>query len=299
MFGVPGQIVLFDDAPGAGIDLHQIRDYIGTLLPQARITVEGPFFARPGLPVEEVARKFARARVRNVFARAVGQDAEGRLAESPLHGEVAYERRRLEGRAGAVFGIPYDGFKIQQLAASLLPRLGRGQGTGDRDEEPSALSGAAVVVFTNQLLGSWGADDRRFHLRAAIFGFPSLISTSGIVEAPAKPRGYYYLRDRLAVVSQPDLAVAEAEKEFAGCFLVHGDPRLTEVAKGYVIQAIFFHATGDPFCGDPHCRLFNAHWQEELLRSQLGKPEFCERHERLLRSLRPRRGEAQLRNEGA
>ncbi|MFC1938628.1 DUF6775 family putative metallopeptidase [Chloroflexota bacterium] len=40
---------------------------------------------------------------------------------------------------------------------------------------------------------------------------------------------------------------------------------------------------GDPFCEDKGCRLYNAHWQEELIFAQLGAGyEFCESHTRLL-----------------
>jgi len=40
---------------------------------------------------------------------------------------------------------------------------------------------------------------------------------------------------------------------------------MMEVAKGYALQAIVFHSTGDAFCGDENCRFFNAHWQEGMI----------------------------------
>jgi len=71
--------------------------------------------------------------------------------------------------------------------------------------------------------------------------------------------------------------------ELKGRFIDHGDPRLTEVMKGYVMRALFFHLTGNPFCDHPDCRLYNAHWQEELIRAQLdGKYEFCRDHRKSL-----------------
>jgi hypothetical protein len=49
--------------------------------------------------------------------------------------------------------------------------------------------------------------------------------------------------------------------------------------KGYVMQAIAYRLWGDPFCGDQNCRLYNAHWQEEVIRAQLESPyEFCPYH---------------------
>jgi hypothetical protein len=106
----------------------------------------------------------------------------------------------------------------------------------------------------------------------SVYGFPSLISTTGVVEAPAKPREFY-LKKRLGI------PLEVLKSEFIGRFIDHGDPHLTDVMKGYVMQALFFHMTGDPFCDDPDCRLYNAHWQEELIRAQVdGRYEFCPNH---------------------
>jgi hypothetical protein len=43
--------------------------------------------------------------------------------------------------------------------------------------------------------------------------------------------------------------------------------------------------TGEAFCDDPACRLFNAHWQEEMLRAQLAD-NYCGRHRAWLREIR-------------
>jgi hypothetical protein len=48
------------------------------------------------------------------------------------------------------------------------------------------------------------------------------------------------------------------------------------------MQAVFYALTGDPFCDDPCCRLFNAHWQREMLAAQLSRPDFCRRHEKMI-----------------
>ncbi len=61
---------------------------------------------------------------------------------------------------------------------------------------------------------------------------------------------------------------------------------MTEVIKGYLLQALFYHAAGDPFCPDENCRLFNAHWQEQLIRAQLGDgAELCSRHGAMLEAM--------------
>jgi hypothetical protein len=142
------------------------------------------------------------------------------------------------------------------------------------------------VVFTNQLLATW--DDGRYHLRVAVFGFPSLLSTTGLVEAPAKPREFYVIKQQYAALGMHD-AIGELERELGKRMLMHEDPRLTEVVKGYVMQALFYHLTGDPFCEDKGCRLFNAHWQEEVIEAQLsGDCQFCPRHQSMLDELKER-----------
>ena len=60
------------------------------------------------------------------------------------------------------------------------------------------------------------------------------------------------------------------------------DPRLTELLKGYTMQAVFYHLFAEPFCDNPDCRLFNAHWQEEMIKAQLQGADFCRRHRELL-----------------
>jgi hypothetical protein len=210
---------------------------------------------RPGL-AQQLAEELAFLRIRDATRRDFGD-------RRPMEGEVSYEKRRIEQVDFKSFGILYHGFGLQRVFSNLIP------------EEERCLD-HCHIIFTNQLVGTWDEDDRRYHARVSIYGFPCVISTTGAVEAPAKPREFY-LKRRLG------FPLEILKNEFRGKFIDHGDPRLTEVMKGYVMQALFFHKTGNPFCGDPHCRLYNAHWQEELIRAQLGeKYEFCRVHRRFL-----------------
>ncbi|MCK4850357.1 MAG: hypothetical protein KAT11_03345, partial [Phycisphaerae bacterium] len=110
-------------------------------------------------------------------------------------------------------------------------------------------------------------------------GWPSIISTTGIVEGPAKPREYYF-------GLMAGLDEEKVREELKGRFIDHGHPRLTEILKGYSMQAVFYHLFAEPFCEEPDCRLFNAHWQEQMIRAQLGTgAEFCRRHQKLVKKL--------------
>jgi len=51
------------------------------------------------------------------------------------------------------------------------------------------------------------------------------------------------------------------------------------------LQALFYYFLGEVFCENPDCRFYNAHYQPELIRSQLLSGKLCERHEGMFRTL--------------
>ena len=160
-----------------------------------------------------------------------------------------------------------DGFYLQRIYSKII------------DENESQLS-HFHIVFEDKLVCTYDENDKRYHARPIICGSPSIISIPSIIEGPAKSKGYYFkqmLKDLLSISSK------EIEKEFASTFISYDDPRLTQVATGYVIQAIFFFLTnGNPFCSQYPCRLFNSHWQEELIYTQVINPVLCKEHLRIL-----------------
>ena len=263
-------LYLYSEPTAASLDLPSLADYVKGLLPPLEV------FARPSLisyytqtldgsELSALALDFARAKVRNPSSQV--DDFP------PLPGEVEYERRRLVDPGSKAWGILYDGYKMAGVLHRLIPQM-------ERD-----LS-HIHVVFTNQLFGTWDESDRRYHARASVYGFPSLISTAGIVEAPAKPREYYLLKQQYAALGMSDAPAAGLSSQFRGQFIDHEDERLTDVLKGYVMQAIMYHLRGDPYCQDKGCRLYNAHWQQEVISAQLeGQYGFCPFHQDILRQL--------------
>ncbi|MDP6381022.1 MAG: hypothetical protein QF662_06725 [Phycisphaerae bacterium] len=262
-YALPKIAYLYDGVSASNFRLSDVAAYLAQWFPKMPIEVR-PEFVRhhclggvSGEDVpEELSQRFARIRVVDPSAK--------RLREKPFLAEIEYERRRLLSGGGSS-GILYDGLEFQRIFCERLPR-----------EERAA--DVVHLVFTNQLLGTW-EEGGRYHVRVAVYGIPSLVSTRGIVEGPAKPRDFY-LKMSLGIS-------AEAMKEeLDGRFIDHDDPRLTDVAKGYAMQAVFYHVTGNPFCTEKKCRLFNAHWQEDLIASQLGNGhEFCREHQRVLEEL--------------
>jgi hypothetical protein len=140
------------------------------------------------------------------------------------------------------------------------------------------------IIFTNRLFGTF-ENDGRYHARVIICANPAIISSTGIVEAPAMPKDFYSLKHKyvqLGMTSQIDVL----KKEFKGRFVDYDDPRLTDIMKGYVMQAILYFIVHKPFCENKKCRLYNAHWQEDLIKCQIEIADFCKYHKEILKHIK-------------
>ncbi|MEE8401186.1 MAG: DUF6775 family putative metallopeptidase [Candidatus Hydrothermarchaeaceae archaeon] len=235
----------------------EIKEYLGGMVSGAAIKVRGDFIKyHAGDRIEEIGAGLAGIRVADVAAPFKYNE--------PLYGEIEYEKRVLFGGAKP-FGVLYDGLKLYGLLQSLIPE-------GERNLDN------IHIILTDRLFGTFDEDDLRYHARVIICGFPSIISTTGIVEAPAKPREFYVEKQ---FYGRDELALEELKRKFKDRFIDYGDSRMAEILKGYVMQAVFYQAFREAFCEDKDCRLYNAHWQEEMINAQLNGPEFCKRHEGL------------------
>jgi len=254
------KIFLYDEGAADTLDIAEIGQYLSQKLNKSEVELRvGPF--TPTLSPEDVislSRRLAAIRIQDIRQRLQPGD--------PLYGEVEFEKRRILGKTKA-FGIPYEGLLLQRIFAGVIP------------VEQQQLN-SINLVFTNRLFTTWDNGDRRYHLRSSIYGMPSVISTTGIVEAPAKPREYYLHKQQYESLKKD---LTQLKIKFAGRFIDYEDERLTEVAKGLAMQAVFYALTGNPFCDDKGCRLYNAHWQEDLIFAQLESDyEFCQQHRKLL-----------------
>jgi hypothetical protein len=203
---------------------------------------------------DDLARELAEARVLSPYDRGTG---------NTMLGAVRYEERALDrpGRAG---GVIYDGFALQEALDRRLPANERSL---DR----------LHVALVDRVLGTWG-DDGRWHKRVDVLGRLALVSVPGLYEAPAKPEAYYREQQRHALLSGDAPPREVLEEEVEGAFLVEDDPRTTDAVEGYVLQAVHYLRTGEAYCDDERCRLFDAHRQAALVEAQLRDPEFCPEH---------------------
>jgi len=188
---------------------------------------------------------------------------------APTREEITFEEQNVEDTTKTENIIMYDGFELQNVLTELIPN----------DELNTSYF---HVFFTNKLTCTYDYNDYRYHGRALIGANPTIISTTGIIEAPAKPKEYY-----LDLISnyQHGLNVNSIKEKYKGRYLEYNDPRMSKVIEGYLLQAIFYYETGEEFCSDKNCRLFNSHWQKDLLQSQIEISNLCEKHQKKLREL--------------
>lgn len=244
-------VCLYTDHPSEALDVGAVAASLGGY--GVRTENRGNLFEylRAGdKPLDEMARRLASARVPDI--------------ESP-HDEIhptsptdaAFERKMLSGEEKGR-GVLYDGLWVQRTLRKLI---------FDSLPEESG-PGFLHIIFTGRLLGTF--EGRRYHARVVLLGSPAIISTSGLVEAPARPREYYFIKGGL-ITSGRD--TRELDEMYRGRFIDYDDPKTTSTISSYALQALFYELSGEAFCDDPACCLFNSHWQEDVLKVQYeGKP---------------------------
>lgn len=254
-------IHIYDGCRTEILDYDKITEYIRSLISSVTIDIR-PEDAILG-DYEKIARIFAELRLRDIM--------KGRIRGEPLPAEIDYELRRLTDKKNKTYGILYDGFQVAKALEENI-RV--------EEDNPEHLH----IYVTNQLIGSFDDNDRRFHARYAIFSYPCIISVTGIVVAPAKPREYYVLKQRLKNFEKDEIFDTIIKEQMKDRFIDYDDERLNDVMKGIILQCIFYHETGYPFCESRNCRLFNAHWQEELIVSQTQEnSSLCPAHSEFIK----------------
>ena len=253
-------IHLYDEPSSKTLDMNAVGAYVRSVV-KCDVDCRKEFFAHflRNENIDRVVDKIVCAEV---------LDPRKKLTKhTPASREREFEKQILSDPEKRTFGILYDGFVLQQILDELIPK------------EENNLE-HLHVAFTNRLVCTFDESDYRYHYRTIICGYPSIICTSGIVEAPAKPRDFYYLQLYYASIGNTNLD--DVKRKFHGRFIDYNDPRFTDVVNGFVLQALFYQLTGNPFCKKSECRLFNAHWQEDLIKCQLNNSNLCDNHLKIL-----------------
>jgi hypothetical protein len=255
---------VYTDRPHRSLDLENLLKYLRDLGFSPEL--KGDFFEANPNKTGELEVELARCRLMDLTN-------EGGLNLTPKKSEIDYEKSISKSqdpiKLKRDFSNVYEGF--------TLARLLRGY-----------VKGGVHILFTSRMFASFGST--RYHGRTIILDFPlAVISTTGIVEAPARPREFYikqaaYHRAKQAGLKVPDESefMKEVYEEYGEQFIDYDDSRMTEASKGQTLQAIFYLFFGEAFCERPDCRLHNAHTQEALIHAQIDSARLCDRHFDLL-----------------
>ena len=246
------KIILYNEPAVPEIQIEKIKQFIIDTF-QIKIEVKNNFFESLE---DKMFKKIASTRILDLkkqFKKHI-----------PTQEEIQIEIENQDTSEQDIMTL-YDGFELQNIIAENIP----------------IADNILHIIFTNKLTATFDNDDFRYHARALISSNPTIISTTGIIEAPAKPKQYYL--DLMTNFSEEK--IEEIKERYKGEFLEYHDSRLRDIVEGYVLQAIMYYATGDAFCENKECRLFNAHWQKDLFYSQLKNKKLCDKHQEKLKEL--------------
>ena len=253
MKGRIDKIFFYQDGNTPDIDLVKIKNDLTKY--GFDTCIEGSLFSNlDSNSVEKYAEMFAKSRVLNINSNT--------LNDTPLYGEIEYEKNRIVTSSSSA-GILYDALELSCIYSDLI-------------KKELLKKNFLHIIFTNRLFGTWEDSDLRYHARVSLYSAVSIISSAGLIEAPARSRGYYFLKFQLGDIDDYSNMI---ENGFEKKWLDYGDKRINDALLNYVFQAIFYQIFGEPFCSNKNCCLYNAHWQEEIINILENKePRFCSKH---------------------
>lgn len=249
------KIILYDEPSVPEIQTKQIERFLKQTF-HVDVEIRPNFFENAD---SEIFKKIATTRVFNLkkpFSKHI-----------PTELEIQMERENIDNSKNDG-KILYDGFEFQKTISEFIS-------TNENNQE------TLHIIFTNKIACTFDENDFRYHARALIGANPAVISITGIIEAPAKPKQYYL--DLMTNITNEQ--IDKIKEKYKGEFLEYNDPRLSEIMEGYLLQAIMYYETEEAFCENKECRLHNAHWQKDLIYSQLKNKKLCSKHEAILKKM--------------
>ncbi len=255
----PLEAYIYDETEAENFEISEISRYLKGKGLFENVKIEDSFLEKYSDDVDRLSKDLAKTRIKNL------EKSERDFDIDDSHQD--FERKRIKGESTGKNTVLYDGFTMKNVFSRLIP---------NEKKTDSVLH----LVFTDRFFATWKPATKRYHARVSVYGLPSIVSTTGIVDAPARPRGFYEL-DQIERGDE-EVVVRNRLEEYEGDFVYYGDERLSEIMKGYAMQAVFYQVSTGPFCRDKSCRLYNPHLQKNILKAQLSDPEFCEEHQNTL-----------------
>lgn len=263
---IPSVIHLYKGTGTLGISMQELALFLQEYFPISVINMRQDYFHYWIERVDRIEKRIAKVATRLAQSQ-VSQSERRRLKPAPLTQEVSTERQYLVSKTPRPVGTLYDGYNLIALCSELLPS----------DE---VRLDCCHIIVTDQLLGTWQGALRRYNACPAVFGFPSFISLSAAMEGLARSKEQ----------SNPNsdcIIQTDVEKMMEKRDIRHGGASLQEIIKGYALQILFYHITGDPFCEDRKCMLFSDQHHQDLMCAQL-RPDarLCDLHSEMLEKAR-------------
>ena len=263
------KIILYDEPSVSEINVYELVNFLKHTFPVEVIVKDNFFKEFTSQQIQKVSetRIFE---IQNTFRRHNPSQTDLELEEQFCKNSKIMEQTKKPEEADSISEvIMYDGFEIQSVINSTISQDYLNQNN-------------LHIIFTNKLTCTYDHVDRRYHGRAVICSNPSIISTTGIIEAPARSREYYL---EVMKCKMQGLDIKSVKTNHYGEFLDYHDQRLSKITEGYLLQTIFYYITGDAFCDNLDCRLNNAHWQKDLIHSQIKISRLCKKHQKILDDL--------------
>jgi hypothetical protein len=150
----------------------------------------------------------------------------------------------------------YDAFKLQEIYKELI----------------KYKLNECHVVFTNRIIATFDNEDKRYHARVVLLGYPNVISIPGLYYALALPK-QEYLKKFLGQITQDDRKIKVGKN-------------LEKFLLKYIVQCIMYSFYNGIFCSYKNCLCYDNHFFDEVF-EQIKKIKFnklplCKKHERML-----------------
>jgi len=173
------KVFLYDGIKKSYLDLTKIKSYLEEKTGfEIEIRDEFINYCLSKIPIEEERTKVIENLSSNIARIRIINPNKKEIDRIPHSIEINLEKKYILNWSEKPIGNFYNGFELILIFSNLIPK------------EETGLE-YCHIIFTNQLFGTWDEKDLRYHARVVVFGFPTIISTTGLVEGSAKPREFY------------------------------------------------------------------------------------------------------------